>query len=144
MAQYTFDVSLAAQGVCPRKLSREIKQALALPKRPKFVYAGPVFPGTDNLSSGSITFTNQVWDTAQQVTALATVQAHLPCPPNGDSDNSQLGVDLDELEDYLHAPPGTPFYVRDLPRLTTGVGTMVYRNGNGFRRFSNDEKVTLP
>lgn len=144
MAQYTYDVTLAPTGLCPNKLARELKAAIPLARKPKYVYAGVNFDGTDNLQTGEITFTHRLLTAAEVAIAQATVAAHVPCPPNSDADKEQRGIDLDDLEDYLGASPGTILYVRDLPRLTSGLGTVVYRNGNGFRRVSDDTKVDLP
>jgi len=144
MAQYTYDVTLAPSGLCPNKLARELKAAIPLARKPKFIYAGSNLPGTDNLATGEITFTHRTLTTAELLVAQATIAAHVPCPPNSDADKEQRGIDLDDLEDYLNTAPGTILYVRDLPRLTGGIGTIVFRNGTGFRRVSDDSKVDLP
>lgn len=145
MAQYTYNVSMAPAGICPPKLGREIKVALALGKKPKVFYVGQTAPGTDNLISGEITVKVRELTPAELATLEATIVAHDPCEPFGGGEQPEVGTDLDDLDDFLHAMPGTVVYVRDLPRIAGGgVGTLVYRTGNGFRRVSDDTRVDVP
>ena len=145
MAQYTYNVSRAPAGICSPKLAREIKIALALSKKPKIFYVGSNQPGTDNLISGEITIKVRELTAAEIATVETTIAAHNPCEPFDAGNKPEVGVDLDDLDDFLNAMPGTQFYVRDLPRIAGGgMGTMVYRTNGGFRRISDDTKVDLP
>jgi hypothetical protein len=143
MAQYDFDVSQAPAGVCPPKLAREIKAALALARKPKIIYRGTNFPGTDNLQSGQFTVVCRVLTAPEQATLLATIQAHNPCAGVSEADKPDVGLELDDLEDvFATSMPGTIVYVRDLPRLGGATnGCHVYRSRNGWRRLSDDTVV---
>lgn len=145
MAQYNFNVNESPLGVCPPKLARELKVALALVRKPKIRYVGTNFPGTDNLQSGTFTIVCRDLSTVEQNTMLATVQVHNPCAANNAADKDDFGFELDDLEDiFPSSMPGHTVYVRDLPRKngeSSTRGTLVYRTRNGWRRVSDDTVV---
>lgn len=145
MGVYSFNVSQSPAGVCPPKLSREIKQALGLAKKPRIEYAGRNYPGTDNLESGVFSVQCRDLSAPEQATLLATIQAHAVCEPFDSPDKDNFGFDLDDLDDlFLSSMPGQVVYVRDLARINgnAGKGSLVYRTRNGWRRVSNDDVVT--
>lgn len=145
MPQYDFDVSQSTAGVCPPKWAREIKAALGLARKPKIVYRGTNYPGTDNLQSGQMTVVCRTLTVPEQAIVLASLQAHLVCASNNGADKADFGFELDDLEDLFEAAmPGQIVYVRDLPRKngeSSTSGTLVYRTRNGWRRASDDTVV---
>jgi hypothetical protein len=50
-------------------------------------------------------------------------------------------ADLEDLEE--NTEKGQVVYVADLPRLTTGTGTLAYWTGNKWRRVSDDTEISL-
>lgn len=53
-------------------------------------------------------------------------------------------IRIDDLEDLgENTEKGQVVYVADLPRLTTGAGTLAYWTGNKWRRVSDDTEISL-
>lgn len=140
--EFSVETDILSQRMCARKLAREIRDGLALVKRPEITYVGENEPGTDNLMRGA--FTVKVPEETSGTLLRDVISAHAPCEPIRSRDRSNYGVDLDELPDFLHASPGEIIFVRDLPRISgSGTGTLVYRVGKGFRRVSDDSRVPV-
>lgn len=136
---------LCPNGICPAKLARRIKQVLSLAKKPRIIYGGEVWQGTDNLRRGVLSIdTGQVELSAEQVAQIdGLIISISPCKDSASKTKADAGVDIDDLDDLLAtAFPGNTYFVRDLPRADgTGNGCMVYRDADSWRRISDDFKV---
>lgn len=135
-----FDIATACpNGLNVSKMERALKASFSLVQRPRILVVGKMNLATGVYTSGNGTIftdrneTNQMgWNESQQIQALAVLATSTPANGGG-------RIKMEDLEQLGEtAEKGQVVFVADLPRETSGTGSLAYWSGSNWRKVSTD------
>lgn len=139
-----FDIFTASpNGLNVAKMERALKASFSLVQRPRILVIGQMDLATGVYTSGTGTiFTDRNetaqmgWNASQQIQALAVLATSTPA-------NGAGRIKIEDLEQLGEtAEKGQVVFVADLPRETSGTGSLAYWSGSNWRKVSTDGVIS--